>query len=154
MNKLLTLDIPGDPVAKGRPRVYRGHGITPPRTVSAENRVYAAFIAKYPDAKPIDGPIDVHVGFWLSRRGKPDIDNMIKLVLDALNRVAWGDDSQITGIIAAKYEPDMLAPGVRPGTWRHRKTGDPLTSGGKPYEPHTRLQIVETSEWTPGEETE
>lgn len=151
MSKTFTLDIPGDPVAKGRPRVYRGHGITPPRTVSAENRVYAAFIARYPDMKPVGGPVDVYAGFWLSRRGKPDIDNMIKLILDALNRVAWRDDAQITRIIASKTVPDLMVPGARPGTWRHRKTGDPLTSRGKAYEPHIHLEIIETSEWTPEE---
>lgn len=147
-----TLTIPGDPVAKGRPRVFPGHGVTPRKTVLAENRIYAAFTTKYPNMEPIEGPIDVHVGFWLSRRGKPDLDNMVKLLLDALNKVAWRDDSQVTGIIAAKYTPDTLAPGTRPGTWRHRKTGDPLTTGGQPYQPHTYLEIIQTPEWDPTKE--
>lgn len=35
---------------------------------------------------------------------KPDIDNVIKLVLDALNDVAWTDDAQVTGVLAYKHE--------------------------------------------------
>lgn len=33
---------------------------------------------------------------------KPDIDNIAKLVLDALNGVAWADDSQVTGLYVRK----------------------------------------------------
>ena len=34
---------------------------------------------------------------------KPDIDNIMKVVLDALNGVAYHDDSQIVKIYAVKY---------------------------------------------------
>ena len=34
---------------------------------------------------------------------KPDVDNVIKLVLDALNGVAWSDDAQVTRVIAYKH---------------------------------------------------
>jgi Holliday junction resolvase RusA-like endonuclease len=34
---------------------------------------------------------------------KPDLDNLIKFVLDCLNGVAWKDDSQIWSIEAYKY---------------------------------------------------
>lgn len=34
---------------------------------------------------------------------KPDIDNVIKLVLDALNGVAWHDDAQVIRITAYKH---------------------------------------------------
>ena len=33
---------------------------------------------------------------------KPDIDNMQKAVLDALNGLAWDDDSQIVKVTAEK----------------------------------------------------
>lgn len=33
---------------------------------------------------------------------KPDIDNVAKLVLDALNRVAWTDDAQVTQLVAVR----------------------------------------------------
>ena len=34
--------------------------------------------------------------------GKPDFDNMAKLVADALNGIAWRDDAQVVAAIAAK----------------------------------------------------
>ncbi len=39
--------------------------------------------------------------------GKPDIDNMVKAVFDALNGVLWHDDSQITAVHAEKSYGDM-----------------------------------------------
>lgn len=33
---------------------------------------------------------------------KPDVDNIAKLVLDALNGVAWADDTQVTLLIVSK----------------------------------------------------
>ena len=90
-----SLIIPGDPVPKGRPRVYRGHGVTPSRTRIAESRIRADFMAKYPDGEPFDGPVKVVVEFWKAKRGRPDLDNLVKLVTDALNGVAYRDDEQI-----------------------------------------------------------
>ena len=37
--------------------------------------------------------------FW---DGKPDADNIAKSVLDALNRTAWDDDKQVTGLTVTK----------------------------------------------------
>ena len=33
---------------------------------------------------------------------KPDVDNIIKVVLDALNKVAYQDDTQVVEVIAIK----------------------------------------------------
>ena len=44
---------------------------------------------------------------------KPDLDNVIKLVLDALNRYAWDDDCQVTHIDA--YKADRVR-GLAPWT--------------------------------------
>ena len=50
--------------------------------------------------------------------GKPDIDNLLKAVFDALNELLWHDDSQITAVAADKVygvEPGMtiwIAEGV------------------------------------------
>jgi len=34
--------------------------------------------------------------------GEKDVDNLVKLVLDALNGVVWDDDSQILALSASK----------------------------------------------------
>lgn len=42
--------------------------------------------------------------YWAGRANlyTPDIDNVVKLVQDALNHVAWKDDKQITQITVKK----------------------------------------------------
>jgi len=42
----------------------------------------------------------------LHKTSRPDLDNYIKLVFDALNKVYYLDDSQITNIIATKQYSD------------------------------------------------
>lgn len=67
---------------------------------------------------PLQGPLMVWLTFVMPRpagkikkRGpnprlwkssKPDVDNLIKSVNDALNGIAWGDDSQVSWINAQK----------------------------------------------------
>jgi len=58
--------------------------------------------------------------------GKPDIDNLTKLVLDVITKDGrvWRDDSQVVGVIAFKQ---YAAEGERPGAWISIATfGDPL----------------------------
>ena len=38
---------------------------------------------------------------------KPDIDNLIKSVLDSLNGIAYKDDSQIVTVVAEKFYSDV-----------------------------------------------
>jgi Holliday junction resolvase RusA-like endonuclease len=102
-----TLIIPGDPVPKGRPRLVNGRVYTPPRTKEAEKAIWAYAAAK--KIKPLDGPIKVTIHFTLrphanGRPRKVDLDNLVKLVLDALNGKAWHDDSQIYEITASKRD--------------------------------------------------
>lgn len=58
--------------------------------------------------------------------GKPDIDNLTKLILDVITKDGrvWRDDSQVTTIIACK---GYVVEGQRPGVWVSIAThGDPL----------------------------
>lgn len=65
----------------------------------------------FKDGKRIDKPHLVEVLISISvteRRFKQvDLDNLTKCVLDALNTVAFEDDSQVSSIIANKHVHDM-----------------------------------------------
>jgi len=65
--------------------------------------------------KPIDGPVSAHLIFsferpssWPKRRAdrwkvaRPDIDNLVKSVLDACNGIVYRDDAQVVVLVAEK----------------------------------------------------
>ena len=115
----------GQPVAKGRPRLgANGHTYTPEKTREAEHMIQRC--ASLAHLKPMHDPVVVEINFYFSipkswsKRAKeearlmhvlpahkPDIDNCIKLVLDALNKLAWDDDTQVVGVVARKYYADV-----------------------------------------------
>jgi Holliday junction resolvase RusA-like endonuclease len=115
-----TIVIPFAPVAKGRPRMTRqGRAYTPAKTRAAEGKIIEYFLTL--GVTPKIGPLDVSLfaimpipGSWskakqanalaglISPTGKPDLDNICKLVLDAANGVLWTDDSQIVRLDLCK----------------------------------------------------
>jgi Holliday junction resolvase RusA-like endonuclease len=101
---LAHLVIDGEPVSKARARFTRsGHVYTPGKTIAAEASMADAFR----EAKP-DWTIDATCGygvvaiFFLGTNQRRDVDNMLKVVLDGLNKVAWKDDSQVTEVTGRK----------------------------------------------------
>lgn len=53
-------------------------------------------------AVPLPGPVRVELRFWRANARPCDIDNLAKLVLDALNGACWPDDSQVVSLEAHK----------------------------------------------------
>jgi Holliday junction resolvase RusA-like endonuclease len=107
MSNELAFRIPGPPTGKARARSGQGHHYTPPATRAYEAKVRALFRAAYPDHNPIAAGIPVSLTivaeFTKARTsrlqaptGKPDWDNLAKIISDALNGLAWHDDAQIT----------------------------------------------------------
>ena len=96
-----SFEIPGEPVPKGRARVTRsGFAYTPKRTKEWEVAVFAA--AKQARIPKLSGDVAVVVEFYRKSRRRADLDNLMKGVMDALNRVAWDDDSQVVKLMATK----------------------------------------------------
>ena len=117
----ITLHFRIEPVPKGRPRVTRYATFTPKKTLVFEKEI-AHLARTYYTKKPLEGHLAVLLKFYLKRGKtvkiqyptvKPDIDNLIKSVLDPLNGIIWGDDSQIVEIAVSKrYETDKKPPGI------------------------------------------
>lgn len=116
----VTIWLEGEPVAKARPRMTRsGHVYTPDKTTKAENEIRRAWQEKH--GSIIEGPVAVSVVFMLKMpetwskakklmaqyrevlpTKKPDVDNLVKTVFDALNGLAYDDDKQIVELSARK----------------------------------------------------
>lgn len=96
--------------------------ITPADTVKVERLIAKTFRARFPNHRPWTGPImlqftavfEIPKGFTVAQRkaaldgqlyhtGKPDKDNVEKLLCDALNGVAWVDDAQLQGGGVKRY---------------------------------------------------
>jgi len=113
--------VPIRPAGKARARVTRSgrQTYTPTKTTKAEGviRLFAASAG----VRPIEGPVSLTVDClfdpprsWSKKRrreaiegacnhiGKPDADNVGKLVADALNGIAYKDDSQVAELIVRK----------------------------------------------------
>lgn len=111
---MITLTIPGNPIGKGRPRVTRYGAYTPEKTKNYETLVQELFIIAYPYHKPLEGPVEMLISAYfpipksytkgkklaaehnvIRPTKKPDVDNIQKIIGDALNGLAYKDDSQI-----------------------------------------------------------
>lgn len=123
----MKFEVIGTPVAKGRPRVAKFGTYTPKKTLYYENLVNYTFIQTFPGFKPLENEIRIKIiaifeppksiskkklaellpdnADPLSGKGKttkPDLDNIIKSITDALNGLAYKDDGLITSITAYK----------------------------------------------------
>lgn len=105
--------IPGIPIPKARPRVVRGHAFTPKKTKDYEalvKDVYRLTVGEYLGDSAIVATIDLYFPIpesyskskkrriadgEIKHTKRPDVDNCAKAILDALNEVAYKDDSQI-----------------------------------------------------------
>jgi len=105
-----------NPYPKGRSRVsMRGKFpvvYTPKKTRDAEGYFLSQAIKQKPE-KPLEGALSVKISFFRIKPSnysskiiywaqKPDLDNLVKLVLDALNKVFYLDDSQVVELTCTK----------------------------------------------------
>lgn len=95
--------VDGEPVSKGRPRHGNGTTYTPAATKRAEEAVGWKFREAARSHKAdADHEYGVVARFHLGTGKRRDVDNLLKLVLDGLNKVAWADDHQVTDVSARK----------------------------------------------------
>ena len=111
---LATFTVAGEPASKGRPvftgqAAGRARAITPAATRVAEGHVAWAYRLAARGHSDITGEFGVMCLFHMGTRRRRDIDNMLKLVLDALNGIAWADDHQVVEIQARKVQATTKA---------------------------------------------
>lgn len=122
-DRKMKLIIPGKPMGKQRPRVLKsGITYTPKETANYEVYIKQLFATEYKMHKPKEGPLIMRITAYFPipqstskskkvamERGdirptkKPDIDNIIKIIADALNGLAYLDDKQIVSCTVEKY---------------------------------------------------
>ena len=105
---LIHLTIPGQPIAKARPRLGRyGNTYTPPKTAEAEGTIRRLFLAAGYRVNA-DAGASFCIVLKCYFKGKPisDVDNLLKLFMDAFNGIIWRDDRQVVRAVVEKYWGD------------------------------------------------
>lgn len=122
MSEINSFFIAGEVQAKQRPKFNGRFAYTPKETVSYENLVKLQYQAqcgnyRYSDDVPLIVAIFVHIEPPQSASNikkirmlnhaeyplkKPDVDNVAKIILDALNGIAYRDDKQVVTLIVKK----------------------------------------------------
>lgn len=139
----ISFTVPGEPRGKGRPRatVRGGHArmYTDDKTASYENLVALAATAAMAGRPPLQGPLTVVIAVRLTPPkaasklaraamlggsapvyGRFDLDNICKAVLDGSNAIAFADDRQIVGLMAAKAGAETPGVDVEIQEWQAR----------------------------------
>lgn len=122
---VVVFTVEGQPHGKGRPRFRRAGNFvatyTDPKTKTYEQTIKAWAQRAMGSQKPLNGPVSVDLyirvgvpaSFSKKRSDaclrnierptkKPDIDNVIKSYLDAMNGIIYVDDTQVIRVSAKK----------------------------------------------------
>lgn len=115
-------EIPGYPQGKARARTTKkGFSYTPEKTMLYENLIKSQFLSSCKQTYFDKEPLEIYItalypiiksttkkdrkliaeGKLLPTK-KPDVDNIAKVICDALNGVAYGDDTQIVKMVVNK----------------------------------------------------
>lgn len=113
--KTITFTVNHEILGKPRPRFSNGHVYTPAKFLNYEKLIANSYrlVSSHKATKPVSVEIDIYDALPKSRPKKiqseentfkPDIDNVAKIVLDALNDVAYIDDAQVISLKVTKHQ--------------------------------------------------
>ena len=134
--RVILVTIPGEMRGKGCPRFARRGAFvqtfTDEKTANAETWVKACGVKAMAGEAPITGPVWLRMNIaivppqsWSKKKraaalagevfptGKPDLDNCLKLVADALNGIVWQDDKQIVSMAGTKRYAEVAQTTLR-----------------------------------------
>lgn len=123
---LKTFTIPGEPKGKARHRITKsGIAYIPKQTTSYENWVKQCYLDNY---EQTDSKAEISVNITcffappksvskkkkqqmlinkINVTKKPDCDNIAKIILDSLNKIAYHDDSQVVNLYVSKRYAEL-----------------------------------------------
>lgn len=111
---MIDLIIYGKPMGKGRPRFGKAKNgnmvaYTPFKTRKYEQEIKSLFQIAMFGKEMLEGPVKVTITAFFSSKKKtgwhtsrPDLDNIIKAILDSMNEIILKDDSAVAHIVASK----------------------------------------------------
>jgi Holliday junction resolvase RusA-like endonuclease len=117
----LIFSVEGDPVGKQRPRFTKtGRTYTPKKTSDYEGMIADKAMVAMGPATPLETPVAVYIYInhaipasyskkrkedclnRFERPKKPDLDNVAKAYLDAMNGIVYKDDVQVVSLHVTK----------------------------------------------------
>ena len=108
---MIKFEVEGSPVTQGSMKVINGHVLHSRGEALILWRTMVAMAARTAGAFPVTEPVEMTIQFRLARPKSvkrnfphvaPDLDKLIRAVLDALTGVAYLDDGQVVSIVATK----------------------------------------------------
>lgn len=126
---MISFTVYGEPVAQGRPRAaaVNGQVVMYDPQKSRDYKYYVRLAAaQHKPPKPLEGELEVVIDVYrsipksmpkrkrqLALQGKirpvtkPDVDNYVKAIKDALSGIIWKDDKQVVSLTVRKWYSDM-----------------------------------------------
>ena len=122
---MINFFVDGLPVPQGSMKVINGRVIHNKGSELAAWRSAVALAAKAHGARPMTDPMFIEMKFFMPRprtvkRAEPsvapDLDKLIRAVLDGLTAIAYIDDGQVTSIVAQKAYGERIGVDIRLGS--------------------------------------
>ena len=116
---MIKFEIPGRPVPMPRPRFANGRTHNTKESTAAKDVVGILVKQAMGHRKPYKGPVRLFCTFvttypsgmskkarsapgaWLNTK-RPDVDNLVKLVMDGMNGIVYDDDAQVVDLSSKK----------------------------------------------------
>jgi crossover junction endodeoxyribonuclease RusA len=117
---VITFSVKGLPIPQGSMKVINGHMIHSQGSTLTGWRSQIGFAARAAGAKPHLEAVHIEMVFTMPRPKTvtrpepsvaPDLDKLVRAVLDGLTAIAYRDDGQVTSLTATKEY------GADPGLW-------------------------------------